>query len=247
MNDKELKFIKLANYLFKNNWIHFNKLDPGWTDNYKGDEKIFAIVIRTLICNDKNSKHFFDEINGFKGVLNHYTLKTELEEWLQDKLSKYSLGTGKGSHRDNRHKLSTPRTIREYKSFHDLMTKLKTLYCVGPLTAFDISKRLLEAELMNHLPQEFYLTGTGEVNGIKSLYPEIRGKKYLQKMGNQLMHKIIEKTDIPADIAYFGIEDLLCIYQKDRRYKEFLECKISVEHYSSYLLNKKCIIERGIC
>lgn len=262
MNDKESKFIKLANHLYKNNWIHFTKLDPGWTNSYKGEDQIFAIIIRTLICNDNNSELFFRDINRYQGVKNHYTSKIELEEFLREKLTKYSIGTGKGSHRDNRHKSSTPRSIREYldltelnqnkflvniDNFHDLMTKLKKVHGIGPLTAFDISKRLYESGLISHLPQRFYLTGTGEIKGILELYPEVKIKKKLQQMGNQLMEKILEQTNIPVEVAYYGFEDLLCIYQKDKRYKKFLECKISVEQFFLYLLNKKCIKERGIC
>lgn len=262
MNDRESKFIELANYLYKNDWVHFTRLDLGWTRSYKGEEQIFAIIIRTLICNDNHSVKFFRDIDGFHGMMKYYTSQTDLEELLKDKLSKYSLGTGKGSHRDNRHKPSTPRTIKEYldltesyqkqflddiKNFHDLMIKIQKVHGIGPLTAFDISKRLFEADLISYLPQRFYLTGTGEVRGIQELYPEVNEKRQLQQMGNRLMEKILAQTNIPEEVAYYGIEDLLCIYQKDKRFKKFLECTISVEDFTSYLLNKKCIRERGVC
>jgi len=259
---RERKFIELANILYHKGWIHFEKLDPGWTMQYNGDEQIFAIIIRTLICNDNSSKRFYSDINGFQGVKEHYTSEDELEEWLRINLKNYLLGTGKGSHRDNRHKLSTPRTIRKYLDltepsqteflgkvvdFHDLVTQLESVYYIGSLTAFDISKRLIEAELLNHLPQHFYLTGTGEIKGLQALYPTISGKKKLREMGEQLMNKILEQTKIPSELAYFGIEDLLCIYQKDKRFKDFLECSISVEKYASYMLDRKCVLERGVC
>ena len=47
-------------------------------------------------------------------------------------------------------------------------------------------------------------------------------------------------------VAYYGLEDLLCIYQKDNGYMDFLEGNISVEDYASVIAGKNCIRERGI-
>ena len=36
--------------------------------------------------------------------------------------------------------------------------------------------------------------------------------------------------------VYFGLEDLLCIYQKDKQYKEFLICGLTTESFGSRFL-----------
>ena len=51
---------------------------------------------------------------------------------------------------------------------------------------------------------------------------------------------------IPEEVAHFGLEDLLCIYQKDNRYMEFLEGQIIVEDYAFSMMGRNCIRERGV-
>jgi len=261
LDDRVSKFIELAEYLYRNGWIHFTLSDEGWTTKFQDEEKIFGIVVRTLICNDDSSEKFFDEIGGFYGTKTEYKQGSDLVGWLKKKLSGYPMGLGKGSHRDERHKRWTPQGIKEYleltnfeqrdylfkiMKYDELYNDLISIYGNGPLTAFDLSKRLYEAGVIDLLPDKFYLTGSGEVQGIKALFPGLSDTELIIK-GNELIKNIYNRTGMPEEILHFGIEDLLCIYQKHKQYDEFLECKISVTDFGSYLLDKRCTRERGVC
>ena len=112
------------------------------------------------------------------------------------------------------------------------------------MTTFDLAKRLYESGIVPHLPDRFYLTGTGEMNGMKALFPNAKNDDLI-KLGNLLVSYMIE-AGIPEIVAHYGLEDLLCIYQKDNRYMEFLEGNINVEDYASAIAGKNCIRERGI-
>jgi hypothetical protein len=259
LNKRAKKFLELAECLYQNDWVHFRLQDGGWTDELEGEEKVFGIFVRTMICNDSESKRFFDAIGGFNGVKSRFYSGFDVEVWLSKVLSDINMGSGKGSHRDNRHKPWTPRGIKGYldlvgnsqleffsniSGYDELVNIIVSLYGCGPLTAFDFAKRLYESGIVPYLPDMFYLTGTGEINGMKTLFPSAK-KGDLIKLGNLLVSHMIEEG-IPEFVAHYGLEDLLCIYQKDNRYLEFLECNIKVVDYASTIAGKNCIKERGI-
>jgi len=259
LNKRAKKFLELAECLYQNDWVHFKLQDGGWTDELEGEEKVFGIFIRTMICNDSESKRFFDGIGGYNGVKSRFYSGFDIEVWLTNVLSDINMGSGKGSHRDNRHKPWTPRGIKEYLDlvgnsqleffssiggYSELFEIIVSLYGCGPLTAFDFAKRLYESGIVPYLPDKFFLTGTGEINGMKALFPHAN-KCDLINMGNLLITYMIE-AGIPEEVAHYGLEDLLCIYQKDNRYLEFLDGNIGFEDYASAIAGKKCIKERGI-
>jgi len=260
LNERALRFLELAEYLYGNGWVHFRLQDGGWTDELEGEEMVYGIFIRTMICNDSESKKFFDAIGGFRGVKSRFDREYDVEAWLADELKDVSMGSGKGSHRDNRHKRWTPRGIKEYlelvggsqidflsriDGYNELFNTIDSVYSCGPLTAFDLAKRLYESGVVPYVPDRFYLTGTGEVSGIKALFPEINSDDELVALGNLLTYRMME-AGIPERVVHYGLEDLLCIYQKDNRYMEFLEGNISAEDYTSAIMGKNCIKERGI-
>jgi len=255
------KFIDLAEFLYRNSWVHFKLAGFGWTEGLEGEEKIFGVVLRTLLCNDESSKEFYEAIGGFKRVKERHYQEGDLEEWLTDKLEPFKMGTGKGSHRDGRHKGWTPQGIKEYfeltgfnqkkyfdnvGGYNELFNDVWSLMGNGPLTAFDIAKGLYEAGIIDLLPDRFYLTGGGEIEGMRALFPNLSDEELVEK-GNELVNVIIDRTRMPKEVVYFGVEDLLCIYQKDSRYKEFLREGLSVREYGSILLGKNCLRERGVC
>lgn len=257
------KFIELAEYLYRNGWVHFMLSDGNWTERLEGEERIFGIVIRTLLCNDTSSEKFFTDIGGLEGTEAVYNNKdVDFVHWLSVKLKNYKMGSGKGSHRDGRHKRWTPKGIKGYleltefkqrtyldnvRGYNVLFNDLVSVYSVGPLTAFDITKRFYEAGVIEFLPDRFYLTGSGEVKGLRALFPSVKNDGEFVKKGDFLVKTIIERTGISEEVAYFGVEDLLCIYQKDKRYEKFLKGRLSVRDYGSVLLDKNCTRERGVC
>lgn len=260
LNERALRFLGLAEYLYRNDWVHFSLQGGDWTDELEGEEKVFGIFIRTMICNDSESKKLYDAIGGFGGVKSRFDHGNDVETWLANKLADISMGSGKGSHRDNRHKRWTPRGIKEYlelvggsqidcfsrvDGYNELFNTIDFVYSCGPLTAFDLAKRLYESGVVPHVPDRFYLTGTGEVSGIKALFPEVNSDDELVVLGNLLTGRMME-AGIPESVVHYGLEDLLCIYQKDNRYMEFLEGNISAEDYASAIMGKNCIRERGI-
>ena len=82
---------------------------------------------------------------------------------------------------------------------------------------------------------------------MKALFPDIKSDRELVEKGSQLVKEIINRIRIPEEVVYFGVEDLLCIYQKDNRYEKFLKDHLSVQDYGSILLDRSCIRERGVC
>lgn len=262
MESRVSQFIELAEYLYRNGWVHFKLSDGGWTERLEGEERIFGIVIRTLLCNDTSSEIFFADIGGFEGTKAVYNTDVDFVHWLSVKINNYKMGFGKGSHRDGRHKRWTPKGIKGYleltefkqrdyldniRGYNVLFNDLDSIYSVGPLTAFDITKRFYEAGVIEFLPDRFYLTGLGEINGLSALFPSVKNDGELVNKGDYLVKTIIERTGMSEEVAHFGIEDLLCIYQKDKRYEKFLKGRLSVQEYGSFLLKKSCIRERGVC
>jgi len=72
MTDRALRFVELAEYLYRNNWIHFQLQDGGWTEELEGEEKVFGIFLRTIICNDSESKKFYVDVGKYAGVKSRY-------------------------------------------------------------------------------------------------------------------------------------------------------------------------------
>ena len=72
LNDRVLRFLELAEFLHRNNWIHFQLQGGGWTEELEGEEKIFGILIRTFLCNDSESKLFYKDIGNYSGVKIRY-------------------------------------------------------------------------------------------------------------------------------------------------------------------------------
>ena len=56
-----------------------------------------------------------------------------------------------------------------------------------------------------------------------------------------------ERTGAPEQVVHFGIEDLLCINQKNKQYKEFLNGKISLQKYGLEMMGLNCVKESGVC
>lgn len=258
-NSRAEKFVKLAVYLYEKDWRHFKLQDGGWTDELEGEERIFGVFIRTMICNDSNAMKFFDTIGGFSGINSLIVNGEDVETYLSKEINKISMGSDRGSHRDNRHKRWTPRGIREYLEmvgdnqqeflsnllcYNDVFNAMWSLHGCGPLTAFDLCKRFFESNMIPYLPDSFYMTGSGEISGIKAIFPDANNEE-LVTGGNLIFERMLE-AGIDKKVAYFGLEDLLCIYQKNKEYEEFLNCVITVENYASWLLDQNCIKERGI-
>ena len=86
----------------------------------------------------------------------------------------------------------------------EICVYLKKIYRIVPLTDLDITKRFFEADVIDFLPDKFYLTGTGEVKGLKALYPGVNKKELVQK-GNQLVKRIIETTTIIGAIDSISV------------------------------------------
>jgi len=137
LNEKALRFLELAEYLYRNDWVYFRLQDRGWTKNYEGEEKIFAIFIRTLLCNELPSKSFFMSIGGYQGVMKEKAACSDLEHWLTKKIEPYTIGKGRGSHRTNWwQKKSTPQGIVDYleltengqKEFFDKFSNYNELF-----------------------------------------------------------------------------------------------------------------------
>lgn len=260
LNDKSKRFLQLAEYLYLKNWVHFKLQDGGWTNALRGEEEVFGIFMRTMICNDSESKKFYNKLGGFKGAKAKFENMKDFEKWLGYELEDLNMGSGKGSHRDNRHKKHTPKGIRTYlemvgnsqldfiqeiKTYDRLISTIDSIPSCGPLTAFDLAKRFYESNIVRYLPDRFYLTGTGEVNGIKALFPEATSDEDLIHFGNLLLSRLLS-AGIPENIVHYGLEDLLCIFQKDSRYIGFLEGNISVEEFGNNIIGEKCLRERGI-
>ena len=69
LNARALRFVELAEYLHRNNWVHFQLQGGGWTEELEGEEKVFGIIIRTLLCNDSESKQFYDDVGKFRCLI----------------------------------------------------------------------------------------------------------------------------------------------------------------------------------
>jgi len=261
LNARAMRFVELAEYLYRNNWIHFQLQGGGWTEELEGEEKIFGIIIRTLLCNDSESKQFYDDVGKYSSVKSRYNSGNDIIPWLDSKLARRKMGSGKGSHRDGRHKQWTSRGIKEYldltrdgqqeffanlQGYNELFNRIHSLYSCGPLRAFDIGKSMYESGVFAFYPDRFYLTGSGEVKGLKTIFPDANSDEELVWMGDALTSAILQRTNMPEEIVHFGVEDLLCIYQKKRGYLDFLNGDKFDVNFAEDLLGENCVRERGI-
>ena len=209
------------------------------------EEKIYAIVLRSLIWNERKDQQLVQkEFGGFNGTLNRILELGEdgFKVWTKEKIKDMNFAVKKGgkhwsgAHRDNRHKPGFPRALFEYmqlvdrsqvrffdkfSDFDSAFGAIKQIHSVGNLTSFDILERLyrteekLEAKLFKHYPQGFYLTGTGVVSGLRKIYAHMRRNRELEEQGNILIENIREAHGIQKEVAYYEMESILCIYQKD--------------------------------
>ena len=253
LNIRALRFVELAKYLHRHNWNHFKLKQGGWPKNLNGEEQIFAVMIRAFLWNNIPSEGYFEAIGGYKGVMSKEQEGDNLEQWLKEKLCPFEIGRGEGSHRTNwGQRELTPRGLVAYlnvtrtgqkkyfDSFNDysiLFEELDKLPSVGPLTAFDMTKNLFEVGIIDLVPDRFYLTGRGEIKGIKALFPNVP-KKDLIRNGTTLIASVKESTGMSEAEANFGVEDLLCIYQKKKDYKKYLKGELSVESFGSLLMRR---------
>jgi hypothetical protein len=65
-------------------------------------------------------------------------------------------------------------------------------------------------------------------------------------MGDALTSALLERTGILEEIAHYGVEDLLCIYQKKGNYLDFLDGNEFDVSFAEALLGENCVRERGI-
>ena len=133
-----------------------------------------------------------------------------------------------------------------FEGYNELFNGILSLHSCGPLTAFDVAKSMYESSVFAYFPDRFYLTGSGEVKGLEILFPDTNSDEELIRMGNVLTSAILQRTDIPEEIVDYGVEYLLCIYQKKGNYIDFLDENEFDVSFAEDLLGKNCVRERGI-
>jgi len=276
MSLQEERFISFFIALWKNHRQCFKGKTDTWTEKYEGEDGILAVVQRTLIWNDCEAEKLFSRVGrmaGLKLKLQEYkTDRVGFDEWLWDEVKEIPFGGGnKGAHRDNRHRKHFPRALREYleltkegqlafykdKSFSDLNRELH-IFSFGALTRFDLLQRLYTSKhhYVTSSPQRFYLTGGGVKEGLKKIYSNTKPTKaLLTGLGQKLYDKIREKMNqenvaYEENLLYFSLEDVLCIYQKDRGdmiSDDLLDGKITPEIFAHKYAEKYCISKRVNC
>jgi len=265
MSEHEQRFIDFFVALWNNHPECFKINYDAWTEKIPDDEDwVFSVVLRTLIWNDKEAERLFHKIGGYAGVKNWLAKsKLELKSFLKEEADKINFGDGQeGAHRDNRHREPFPRTLIEYlekmgrsqkkfingKNFDTLYHGIM-IYYSKDLTSWDILERLYWSKRAYHLevhPEKFYLTGGGERDGLKKIYSlknvNVGGEKLI-KLGEELTGKIRKRIKISEDILRYKLEDILCIYQKDRndvKSENLLENKISPESFADKYTEEYC-------
>lgn len=235
INERENRFIDFVGALWESYPECYETNYDVWTESYDGEDGFFSIVLRTLIWNDRESKKLFERVGGYEGVKRKLSsvTPTRLKEWFGDELNNILIGGGeRGAHRRPYHKRRTPNALFEYlhlvkggqlefvrgKKFNQLYEELKGIHNIGCLTSFDILQRLYRTShrYIAVFPERFYLTGGGVKRGLKKLYGDDLTKTELSKKGQGLADKIQIKMEIPRDLFYFELENILCIYQKDK-------------------------------
>jgi len=256
MATREDKFVDFVAYLYDKYPECFDFKSDVWTEKYNGEDGIFAVFIRTLVCNDKQSESVFKDLGKFDGAEKQLRMQdqADFDNLVNDIIAGVVIGPNRGDHRKGyRSKRYFPRTLREYLemvrdsqvawfnhfcSFDEAFNKLQEIHDAGPLFAFDLLERLCRSK--NHFfkfhPEQFYCTGSGECQGVRNIYVDDLSKKEIEEKGNRLINKILKKSNIPKKIAYFEVESILCIYQKKEIREaadEFLKCRLTVEQFTN--------------
>lgn len=244
---REDRFVEFVGNLWKNHRKCFRYSERPWIRKITNrEEKIFAIVLRTLICNEQCEQQLVQkEFGAFRETRKKFLELGEdgFKDWTKEKIKSIPFGideNGKpwrGAHRDNRHKPDFPRALSEYmqlvgrsqiqffdrfSDFDSAFKEIKHIHSLGNLTSFDILERLyrteenLEAKPFQYHPERFYLTGGGVSRGLRKIYAYMSSNRELEEQGNILVHKIIEEFDVAKEIVYYEVENTLCIYQKDK-------------------------------
>lgn len=233
--EREKRFVNFVGILFELYPYCFDYDHDTWTEEYGGEDGILAVYIRTLVWNEKASKQVFQQLGGYEQVQKRLleSNRKDFDAWVDGLVQRVAFGDDwGGSHRDNRHKKHTARALREYlnlversqvrffrkvDSFDALFNEVRGIYSIGSLTAIDFLERLIRSKhhFVKTHPPRFYLTGGGVRRGLLMIYSDSREKK-LQERGDELLEKIFTETNIPRDIAYFEIESILCICQKNQ-------------------------------
>ena len=82
---------------------------------------------------------------------------------------------------------------------------------------------------------------------IRALVPNDASDDELIPLGNLLISAIVQKTGMSETIVHYGLEDLLCIYQKQSDYENFLDAVTFDKGFTKRVLGNNCVRERGIC
>jgi hypothetical protein len=278
---REDRFIEFVGSLWNNHREGFEFSERPWIEEITDpEERIFAIVFRTFIWNERKEQELVQDIfGGFRGTRDKFLEGQEgFEDFVKreiDKRINFAVKENgqlwKGAHRNNRHKPHFPRTLFDYmyqvrdsqfkffgkyENYDDAFTDLicddpNTIYYCNRLTIFDILQRLYVTyeketdKLFKYHPKKFYCTGGGVKNGLAKIYEIEENIKTCDKFGEELMNKIFSKYDIPEEIAYYKVEDILCLYQKDdftndEKCEDLLNGKFKPEEFADIYAERYC-------
>lgn len=264
LNLRETRFVEFVDFLYRQYPQCFEYYHNTWTEKYDGEDGIFAIFIRTLIWNETASKRIYQQkLDGFEKAKNRFldSNLNEFDTWVDEIIRDIKFGAdGKGSHRDNRHKKHTARALRDYfnlmkdsqieflrstNSFDNLFHEIKGIFSLGSLTTIDFLERLYRSRhrFIQVYPERFYLTGGGVRRGLVRVYPRLRQNE-LEAKGDRLLRKILEETNIPKHTAFFEVESILCISQKNRTkntFEELLNGEIAPQDFARLYAENYCM------
>jgi len=261
MNLKEERFIDFVKHLWENHPECF--ITNPWTEKLDGEEWFFAVFLRTLIWNDPKSEELFRKIGGFNETQKKYYSLTpsEFEKWFNKQQGGILVGgrDQRGAHRKMCHKDDNPKALRIYlektekyqhefikgKSFEQLYHEIKSIPSIGKLLTFDILSRLIQTKhnYLNVYPSKAYETGRGPTEGLKAIYGENLSKRKRVELYQELGEKIKAVTDISPRIFWFVLEDILCIYRKDKikeKSLEMLSGELNPTNFSHLYAEKFC-------
>jgi len=261
---REERFIEFVGFLYEKHPECFEYCHCTWTEKYTGEDGVFAVLVRTLMWNEKESKKVFEnEFKAYQRVRSRFldTDPESFDDWVNEIIHDIKFGAdGEGAHRDNRHKQYTGRAIHEYlelmgdsqdrflrsaNSFDTLFTNVKKIFSIGRLTAFDFLERLYRSK-HKHIsvyPLKYYRTGGGAEKGLMMIYPRLENGE-LEKKGTELLQRILDRTSINREIAFFEIESILCICQKRERCKDLekmLSGEIATETFAESYARMNCL------
>jgi hypothetical protein len=234
MSQKEENFIKFFKFLWEKHPECFVK-NP-WTDKLEGEEWAFAVLLRNIIWNDPKSEKLYEEIGGYKNTLNRFHEKTQsnFEEWFRKQQKPIQIGgkDQRGAHRKACHKDDNPHALWRYlnltkegqitfftgKSFDELYRSVKSIPSIGELLTFDILGRWTQTrhDYLKVYPTKPYWTGGGPKRGLKAIYGEDTSKSELLYNWEKLGGKIKAVTEISCKDIWYELENILCIYWKEK-------------------------------